>query len=53
MAIILKKLDPKIQPSLIDLRDLESDKSNNKIVKPNTVGYKQNRGLNEPFIKII
>jgi len=52
MAIILKKLDPKIQPSLIDLRDLESSSSKNKIVQPNTTGYKQNRGLNEPFIKI-
>ena len=52
MAIILKKLDPKIQPSLIDLRDLESVESANKITSPNTVGYKQNRGLTEPFIKI-
>lgn len=52
MAIILKKLDPKIQPSLIDLRDLESDKSNNKITFPNSTGYKQNSGLTEPLIKI-
>ena len=52
MAIILKKLDPKIQPSLIDLKDLESSKSENKITSPNTAGYNQNRGLTEPFIKI-
>jgi hypothetical protein len=52
MAIILKKLDPKIQPSLIDLPDLESSDSKNKITSPDTTGYKQNRGLTEPFIKI-
>ena len=52
MAIILKKLDPKIQPSLIDLRDLESSKSANKLTSPDSAGYNQNRGLTEPFIKI-
>jgi len=52
MAIILKKLDPTIQPSLIDLRDLESNDSKNKITLPKFAGYKQNRGLTEPFIKI-
>ena len=52
MASILKKLDPKIQPSLIDLRDLESSISANKITSPHSKGYKQNRGLIEPFIKI-
>jgi len=52
MAIILKKLDPTIQPSLIELPDLESNESANKITSPDTAGYKQNRGLTEPFIKI-
>jgi len=52
MAIILKKLDPTIQPSLIDLPDLESKDSKNKITLPKFAGYKQNRGLTEPFIKI-
>jgi len=52
MAIILKKLDPKIQPSLIEVPDLESNESANKITSPNTTGFKQNRGLTEPFIKI-
>ena len=52
MAIILKKLDPKIQPSQIDLRDIESKDSKNKITSPSSVGYKQNSGLTEPLIKI-
>ena len=54
MAIILKKLDPTIQPSLIDLRDLESKeaKKEAKIASPNTTGYAQNSGLNEPLIKL-
>ena len=52
MAIILKKLDQKIQPSQIDLRDIESKDSKNKITSPSSVGYKQNSGLTEPLIKI-
>ena len=54
MAVILKKLDPTIQPSLIDLRDLESKdaKKEAKIASPNTTGYAQNSGLNEPLIKL-
>ena len=33
MAVILKKLDPTIQPSLIDLRDLESKEAKKEAKK--------------------
>jgi hypothetical protein len=52
VAIILKKLDPKIQPSQIELRDLESPESKNKITSPDSVGFKQNSGLGEPLVQI-
>ena len=54
MAVILKKLDPKIQPSTIEIPDNESTKAKKeaKITSPATVGYKQNNGLIEPLIKI-
>ena len=54
MAVILKKLDPTIQPTRIEIKDNETNKAKKeaKIFSPDTTGYKQNSGLTEPLIQI-
>lgn len=50
--LIIQTLDPKITPPMLDVLDLETDGSKNKIRDPKITGYAQKLGKNAPFVKI-